>query len=665
PDVYQEGHCDKKRVVDQIKSAIETTPWGRFRKRVRIIGEIIVHNLDRFFDIIVREGIDETDFLFNFRVDNFIKNTDRIERALKIISETRNRFFLALAGIENFSNIELERYNKGFKNYDIFKFLSIVFELKHKYQNHFDYQEYGGFSLILFNPFTRVEDLRLNYHLIKYLGIENVCGKLFTSRLRLYEELPLYYLVRNEGLIVDKYKRKNYYTARYNFYKEEVPWRYKDSLTENVNRYLFGNRQIGLDNVIQYLHRINKPKIYSRNIKVSCMPQATLDMFYKTESEFMRHYTGRQIGKLEFNNDKTLNKHLFYIKKYFKYYKVTVNKSNISYLNKNIFYSHQIDLNSHNDEFLTEKPNDREYYFKIGSLLGYPVCCSEHYTENQYYLINNYLFILLYMRYTRQKVSELLNPFCGHFFFIPCGLNCKKAEEFVISRNNVTKQMTGYDALKYICLPVVFLLPFDPNLSEFKDNLGYVIVEPKSDVDDEFSYKPILYSGSDRRLRYILLSDRLVMKDGFMELYKGRRHIHTFCAEANVWYYKKPLDYKFWKEFSEAYYKSVIYHRKFGRESDVCLSQYADVYAKIEAGYSVFRRYGYEITDKSVERNVAVLCLAKEGKSVEIRIQNLKDSDKYFRKGRKYSVSIGRSDDNIIFADEAASLVLGIIEDEK
>ncbi|MCX7942908.1 MAG: DUF483 domain-containing protein, partial [Deltaproteobacteria bacterium] len=504
----------------------------------------------------------------------------------------------------------------------------------------------------------------LNYHLIKYLGIENVCGKLFTSRLRLYEELPLYYLVRNEGLIVDKYKRENYYTARYNFYKEEVPWRYKSRSVEKVNRYLIKDDSINLDKVIRYLEGFSKMRSLRQESDFSYISQIKPDMFYKIEAEFMKRYRLRRIGKAEFNDDIAFERHLNYVKRYHKYYLITSGKFN-NVQNKNIFYSNNFNINSVDPRIFEECQSNNKYYHKIAKLLGYPHCCSNYYHREMYYLFDNYLFLLLLLRYRSSIISKNLTPFSDHFFFIPCSLSCKKAEEFVIIRNNITKRLTGYDALKYTDLPIVFLLPFDPNLSDFKDNLGYVIVEPLSDVDDEFSYKPILYSGNDKRLKYILASDKLVMKDGFMELYKGRRHIHTFCAEANVWYYKKPLDYKFWREFSEAYYKSVIYNRKFGKKSDVFVSQYSDLYEKIETRHAVFNRYGYKIVDKSVERNVVILYLAKDGKSIEIRIQNLKNSDKYFKKGRKYSVSIGRSDDNATLAEEAANLVLRVIEDER
>lgn len=660
PENSRRERFDEDKIREHILSAIDTTPWDGFRKRLRIVGEIIVHNIDRFFDIILKNSIDDTDFLFNFRVDNFIKNKDKIEKVLKLLLGTKNRFYLALVGIENFSNIELERYNKGFKNYDIFRFLSIIFELKHKYSNHFDYSEYGGFSLILFNPFTRIEDLRLNYHLIKYLGIENLCGKLFTSRIRLYKELPIYHLAKKAGLITDKYVDFRYDTARINFYRAEEPWKYKFWSTAQFNDYILANNNI--DKVIQYLNNISEsgnPKNLPRN---NIVKQATEDIYYRIEYEFMTSYEQRRIGKIEIRDESELKDYLKNIKKYFRYYRITENRSNVNGIKKNLFYSNSLNLDAIEEDCLIERANDKKYYNEIGKLLGYPKCCTRHYSENSFYLVNNYLFLLIYLRYRENVISDYLNPFSGHFFFIPCSLKCNNAIAFVKKRNEITRKITGYDALRFRKLPVIYLLPFDTKKSEFRDNLGYVIVHPLKEVGEEFSYKVVGASGTDKRLNYILQSDRLVMRDGFMELYKGKKHIHTFCAEANVWYYKKALDYKFWREFSEAYYKSVIYGNRFSQNNNIHMGDFSGIFVKLNRNKDVFFGNGYKLKENRVERNVAVLILGKGNKSIELRIQKAEDAKNYFIKGKKYAISIGGNIDDPSLVKEATELIMKIID---
>ncbi|MGC8927151.1 MAG: DUF483 domain-containing protein [Myxococcota bacterium] len=674
PDTFKRERFDKIKITQHISAAINTTPWNGFRRRLRIIGELIVRNIDEFFKTILRNGIDDTDFLFNFRVDNFLKNKDKIEKGLKIISGAKNRFYLTLVGIENFSNDELLRYNKGIKNYDILEFLSLLFELKQRYPGHFDYEEYGGFSLILFNPFTTREDLRLNYHIIKYLNIEKLCGKLSTSRIRLYKELPIYHLAQENSLIIKRYESSIFDTAQRNFYRDEIPWRYKHKDVEQFNKYLTINKskidkskdlnlpiiKLNKEYLLSHKHitGIEKDCIYKSNI--------SLNIFYKIEKEFMDIYKDRKIGKKDINNEKELRTHLRNIRKYFSYIKVVQNRSQIGGLRHNIYYSNSGEFIKKDDRILDESSyNDYLDYINIGRLLGYPECCSEHYGRMKYYLINNYLFALMHLRYQFTEIFKSLNPF-SNLIFIPCSLRCKKAKVFVDIRTNVIKRSyINYNYENLTEYPFVFLLPYDPFRSVYADNLGYVVVKPRTEVEDEFSYEPLLYSGNDRRLRFIINSDRLVMRDGFMELYKGRRHIYTFCAEANVWYYKKPLDCKFWKAFTEAYYRSIVYRDRYERNKYVSDTDLDKLFRLLKESIGNLNNSDYRLIDVGVERNVVVALLTKKGRGVELRIQKREETDKYYIRGKRYSISVGRIDEGIDFLDEVTRLVLRIIEDEE
>lgn len=665
PDLFKKEQFDRNKIVSHIKSAINTTPWNGFRPRLRIIGEIIAFNIDEFFKLILANKIDNIDFLFNFRVDNFLKSRDKIETGLKLISKTKNRFALALVGIENFSNKELLLYNKGFKNCDIFNFLKFVFELKNKYKEHFEYEEYGGFSLILFNPFTTLEDLRLNYHLIKYLNIENLCGKLFTSRIRLYKELPIYHLAKRDNLIIKRYKDKKLDTASWNFYKDEIPWRYRERIVNQINQFFTKKNNINIDCAIRYLDKLSNKKFCKKDIPESLIIQPlSLETRYLIEAEVMNIWKERKIGKIELSNKEDKKRHLTYIMKYFNHIKVVENKTGIPGLSMNIYYSNNIDINRLNpDMFIEDTIHSDEYYYNIGKLLGYPDCCIGTYVKKKFFLINNYMFIYLLLRYSQNKISIYSNPFIGNMFFIPCNLNCKQAEKII----KIIYQLEHSKYKKTLPLhyPVIFLLPFNTMLSKFEDNLDYVIVKPKSVVDDEFSYEPVSYYGNDRRLNFILASDRLIMKDGFMHLFKGKRHIHTFCAEANVWYYKKPLDYKFWKSFSEAYYTSVIYQNKYNISDIVNDPEYKKLLNILNQKADVLKNMGYKLMETSVERNVVISSLNKENKNIILRIQKIKDSDKYYIKGKKYYISIGKVDDGVDFIDEAVNIIMRIIEDEK
>lgn len=666
PNIFHKEKFDPEKIRDHILSALTTTPWGTFRRRLRIIGELIIYHIDSFIDILLREGIDETDLLFNCRVDNFIKNRERIESALRALLRTKNRLYLALVGIENFSNEELQRYNKGFYNYDIFKFLSVVFELKNRYPKCFDFSEYGGFSLILFNPFTRLEDLRLNYHIIKYLSIENLCGKLFTSRIRLYEGLPFYHLVKDAGLIVNHYKESGLDTARWNFYKREIPWRYKDKRVERFNLSILGERDNSLDKIIVKLSGYTPLK--NNHIRPSLLKAKVIGLkdYYLLESKFMAQYPDRKVGKVEIQTLDEAIEHIKEISKFFRYYERTENRSGVGGLRYSVFYGVDkrsikrcIELTALLEDGIGDDREQRAYY-EVGRLLGYPECCSGIYAREERYKINIYLFMLLYQRYRCQRISPHLNP-SFDLFFIPCNLNCKAAASIVQIKNRIAHKYLGIDYSQYYSYPIIFLLPFLPKLSRYRDIAEYVVVEPKSAVGDEFYYRPVFYSGEDERLRYILSSNRVVLRDGFMELFYNRRLLYTFCVEANVWYYRKALDYNFWRAFTEAYYATHIYGQHLS-ETVSSDDRFADTKSLIRRGSSVFQGSGFNIVDMQIQQNVLSVLLRKMEKMIELRIQSATESKGYFKMGAKYAISIGRSNTEQFETEDIVQKMLSLLE---
>ncbi len=669
PDINKIDQWNNERVGKHILAAIKTTPWRDFRKRLRIIGEIVINRIDEFFDIILSEKINNTDFLFNFRVDNFIRNRHKIKEALKRISKTDNRLYLALTGIENFSNVELERYNKGIRNYDIFRFLSIIFQLKYNYPHHFDYSEYGGFSLILFNPFTRIEDLRLNYHLIKYLNIEQLCGKLFTSRIRLYKELPFFYLAKKSDLIANKYKEKIFDTASQNFYKKEIPWKYKDRRVEDFNKFLLVKRVNNIDLAIRKLDKIYNNKAFTFQSDVKRLEDMSIEVNIKADAILMKKYKRRKAGKIEIESREEAENIKIFAEKYFRYVKIVENKSGISGPKFSLFYSNSeswLDRSIEVTKMIESglKKNKESKTYKImGDILGYPSCCNKYYAENRHYMINYYLYSQMYLRYKENVISPYLNPF-ALLFFIPCSLNCENAENLIRLKADIKGKLKINWYNNYLKYPFIFLLPFDPSTSTFRDNMGYVVVKPEGEVGDEFSYKPLFYSGDDKRLGYILNSDRLVMKDGFMELYRGKKHIHTFCAEANVWYYKKPLDYEFWKEFTEAYYNSILYgHRFQDNKVGIVDDDFRGIIKKINKNISLIDKHGFTLLDLAQERNVLIANLVSKDKRVQLRVQRVNETENYYKKGQNYVISIGQSTGEIDL-DQIAEIMLSIIENE-
>jgi hypothetical protein len=141
---------------------------------------------------------------------------------------------LCLLGIESFSDEELALLNKGTTSEQNCRAAQLLIALERDHPGSFEFQKYGGFSLLLFTPWTRLENLALNLAIIRRCRLADYCGKLFTSRLRLYPSLPMYPMALRDGLVLERYEDPRLDTARRNFYDDEVPWKFASSPMEVV-----------------------------------------------------------------------------------------------------------------------------------------------------------------------------------------------------------------------------------------------------------------------------------------------------------------------------------------------------------------------------------------------------------------------------------------------
>jgi hypothetical protein len=109
----------------------------------------------------------------------------------------------------------------------------------------------------------------------------------------------------------------------------------------------------------------------------------------------------------------------------------------------------------------------------------------------------------------------------------------------------------------------------------------------------------------------------------------------------------------------------VIYQNKYNKSDIVNDPEYKKLLNILNQKADLLKNMGYKLLETSVERNVVISSLNKENKNIILRIQKIKDSDKYYIKGKKYSISIGKVDDGVDFIDEAVNIIMRIIEDEK
>jgi hypothetical protein len=220
----------------QLRALLRTHP-PRPRLAIRILGAAVLPHLRAFAEGLLAQACPPSDFLLESRADDLVRWRHDLEDSLELIEGSGHRFDICLVGIESFAERDLELFNKGVSWRDNLAATELLLALEAQHPQSFAFARYAGLSLILYTPWTRLEDLALNYAIISGCGIEQLCGKLFTSRLRLYDDLPLHALALREGLTArEGYDDPELDTSRRYFYPDEVPWRFADPSLEAVNR---------------------------------------------------------------------------------------------------------------------------------------------------------------------------------------------------------------------------------------------------------------------------------------------------------------------------------------------------------------------------------------------------------------------------------------------
>lgn len=220
----------------QLRAIQETHPPFPKRPILRVAGHELFLAADRIIRAAKGLGLPPSDFLFDARADVLLRSEGRLLRALRECRGSGHRVHLALVGIENFSAAELERMNKGCTPAQNVAAVRLLLELEAGWPETFCFREHGGLSMIVFTPWTKLKDVLLNAAVVRVLGLDRLCGKFLTARLRLYPDLPLARLAERDGLLVARYADPLLDTARRNLYAAELPWRFRHPEVETVNR---------------------------------------------------------------------------------------------------------------------------------------------------------------------------------------------------------------------------------------------------------------------------------------------------------------------------------------------------------------------------------------------------------------------------------------------
>jgi hypothetical protein len=193
-----------------------------------INGAPVFSRLGEFFEAILQHPFPPSRFFFGCRVDDLIKQAVTIENLLPRLQVAGHSINIFNLGIENFSQDENDRLNKGLSPQQIEEGDRLIRRLEQAFPDTFQFSKLGGYGLILFTPWTTVEDLAINMdHLRRFKGIGDK-GFVLTSKLQILSESAIRYLAERDGLIMESFDGFHLYDSGCIFRHDqrEVPWRF-------------------------------------------------------------------------------------------------------------------------------------------------------------------------------------------------------------------------------------------------------------------------------------------------------------------------------------------------------------------------------------------------------------------------------------------------------
>ena len=179
-------------------------------------------------------GLQPLGLLVPGRGDAILRWGKELRQAAALCQGSGWWFTLHLIGFESFSQAQLDLYNKGVTVEEYAQALRQMRDLHRSYPEGFALYAYGASSFILFNPWTRLEDLWQTAQFCEDQALGELARGLTLTRLRLYPNLPLYWKAQHEGLL-DAHADTSR-GAAFAGYSREIGWQYIDLRIAAVER---------------------------------------------------------------------------------------------------------------------------------------------------------------------------------------------------------------------------------------------------------------------------------------------------------------------------------------------------------------------------------------------------------------------------------------------
>jgi len=221
-----EKRPDEEIVAHQVAQARFWTEAMPDLEELVLTDQAPVRYLARLVEAAAAAGVRPVRWLFPARADSFVREREKVRHAARVAAARGHVIELYLTGFESFSDAELARYNKGLDAETAIAAIAAMRALAADEPKGFAYARARGHSLILWSPWTTLDDLQANVDALRTHGL----GELFThvgrNRLRLYRDLPVYWAAERDGLLTERWEDGDEGGARRKGYSVEQPWRF-------------------------------------------------------------------------------------------------------------------------------------------------------------------------------------------------------------------------------------------------------------------------------------------------------------------------------------------------------------------------------------------------------------------------------------------------------
>jgi hypothetical protein len=224
--------------VRQLRRYLETAPPERRTFHFVVDSADVFAHVSDFFEQALALGLPPTAFRFARRADDVLARADDLERWLPRLAEGGHRLLLWCMGVESFSKVENERLNKGVAPEVYEAALARIGTWEKRWPQVVPFSEDGGPSMILFGPWTTLDDLADNVAAGRRLGLD--APFLYTTRLSLIPGTAIAELARRDGLLAPAFVEPFlvidcplvFWDLR------ELPWRFAHPEVDGVFRLL-------------------------------------------------------------------------------------------------------------------------------------------------------------------------------------------------------------------------------------------------------------------------------------------------------------------------------------------------------------------------------------------------------------------------------------------